>query len=197
MNLKLLCCILCLSVVLTGCSAFPSLTGENGQAAETGADFVAVGKSLTIQNIDEDLILISNMDTLASSGLYYASWGMGEPEPYENSDGDTVDLYDAQLYLLLGEFSNGEKAADSMNQWLASERMNYEVVDEEEITCNTQVYSLLTYNCINEDNPYDRGVSAFGVCNNAAVCVELTCQKGFEGDLKDILTDFLSNCTYN
>ena len=38
--------------------------------------------------------------------------------PYKNSDGDIVDLYDAQLYLLLGEFTSNEKAQDNRNEWI-------------------------------------------------------------------------------
>ena len=109
----------------------------------------------------------------------------------------TVNLYDAQLYLLLEEFANDEKAQENMDAWLDRGRSNYQVSTEEEIVYNGQTYLVLTYTFQNENNPYARGVSAFAVRDNLAVCAELTCQEDFTEDLKTILTDFLENCTYN
>ena len=136
------------------------------------------------------------MDALTADGLYYAAWTMGDAKDYENSDGKTVDLYDAQLYLLLGEFPEETEAECNRDKWLDAARTNYEVLDEEEISCNGQTYTLLAYNCISDENPYARGMSAFGVYLDNAVCIELTCQESFDEDLRTILTGFLNNCTY-
>ena len=117
--------------------------------------------------------------------------------PYENSDGDIVDLYDAQLYLLLGEFTSNEKAQDNRNEWNEKAKTNYEISVEEETIYNEHPYLIITYTFPGENNPYSRGVSAFGIYENSAVCIELTCQENFAGDLQAILTEFLENCTYN
>lgn len=192
--------ILCISMfVLNGCSPTPSLSTENTEkndASVENSDHVMIGSHLSIQNIDSRLQLSDNMDALAADGLYYAAWTIGNSEAYENSDGDTVDLYDAQLYLLLGEFKNAQTAQNNMDTWLAVGKENYEVISEESITCNGQSYTLITYNCVNEDNPYARGLSAFGVYHDNAVCIELTCREHFQEDLASILTDFLEHCTY-
>ena len=149
-----------------------------------------------MNNTDSRLTLLDKKDALSADGMYYASWTAGSPKEFENSDGDTVDLYDAQLYLLLGESKTPEVAAESMENWLEAGRTNYDVSAEETITCNGQSYTLLSYNFTNEENPYSHGVSAFGVFENCAVCAELTCQEEYSEDLKEMLTAFLEGCSY-
>ncbi len=183
---------LCIMLALTGCSSSAS-SAENTAAASGD---VTIGDFLIIQNADSRLTLLNNLDTLSADGLYYASWVIGDASAFENSDGDTVDLYDASLYLLSGEFRNTQYAQENMDSWLAGAKKNYEVLNEEEITCNGQTYSLITYNSTHEDNPYARGISAFGVYENCAVCIELTCLDGFTEDLRDILVGFLESCSY-
>ena len=191
-KLKHITCILCILSALTGCSVLPS-SNDN---TVVDSEYVTVGGSLTVHNTDDRLTLLSNMDALSADGLYYASWTSGSSEPYENSDGDTVDLYEAQLYLLLGEFKNNDAAQQNMDTWLSAAQTSYDVAEEETITCNGLTYTMVTYNFQNEENPYARGVSAFGVYNNLAVCAELTCRDGYQEDLQQMLTDFLDNCTY-
>ena len=193
MKPKQIICILCLLTLLTGCSA-PS--SDSADTVTADSEYVTVGSSLTVHNADTRLTLLSNMDALSADGLYYASWTAGSSEPYENSDGDTVDLYDAQLYLLLGEFKSSESAQSNMDNWLTAGRTNYDVTDERSITCNGQSYTIVAYNFSNEENPYARGVSAFGVSNNLAICVELTCRENYREDLDQMLTGFLNNCSY-
>lgn len=187
-------CALCIILLLTGCaSAKPSAAAPDASAS---TDDITLGKSLTVRNTDSRLVLLSNLDTLAADGLYYASWVAGSAVPYENSDGDTVDLYDATLYLLLGEYKNEQTAQNNMDAWLGTAKENYAVINEEEFTCNGQTYLLITYDFTNEDNPYTHGISAFTSSGNNAVCAELTCQEQFKEDLHDILTDFLTCCTF-
>lgn len=185
--------ILCITALLAGCSVLPS--GSMDTPIEN-SDYVTIGSHLTVHNTDTRLTLFNNIDALSADGLYYASWTAGSSEPYENSDGDTVDLYDAQLYLLLGEFKDADAAQTNMNNWLTAGQTNYDVTDEEMIDCNGQSYAVVTYNFSNEENPYAHGVSAFGVYNNLAVCVELTCREDYSEDIQKMLTDFLSKCTY-
>ena len=184
-----------LALTLTGCSGLSSVPEESTDAA-VDSDYIAVGSRLTVHNTDDRLTLRDNMDALSADGLYYASWTAGSAEPYENADGDTIDLYDAQLYLLLGEYKNAESAEGCMADWLAAGHSNYNVTAEETVTCNGQTYTLLTYRFINEENPYAKGVSAFGVCGNCAVCIELTCQEEYPEDLHEMLTVFLNGCSY-
>ncbi|MDE6747611.1 MAG: hypothetical protein K2K21_00905 [Lachnospiraceae bacterium] len=186
------------TVMLTGCSVISSaLSEKDTENTWDTSDYVKIGDVLTVQKSDSRLTLLDNKDALASDGLFYCAWTIGNSEPYENSEGDTVDLYDAQLYLLLGEFVSSQKAQENMNDWLSSAKMNYELIKEDEITCNGQTYTLITYSYIKESNPYARGASAFGVYEGNAVCVELACRDNFTDDPESILTDFLDNCTYS
>lgn len=193
-TMKFILCLICTMLMFAGCSRTSSLLED--EPIENKA-FLEIGRHLAVNNTNENLILCDYKEALAGDGLYYASWRIGESEPYENSDGDTVDLYDAQLYLLLEEFANNEKAQENMDTWLGKGRSNYKVSTEEEIVYNGQSYLVLTYTFQNENNPYARGVSAFAVRDNLAVCAELTSRGDFTEDLKTILTDFLENCTYN
>lgn len=186
--------ILGIASVLTGCSVLPSVSADN---TVVDSEYVTVGSHLTVHNTDTHLTLQNNLDALSADGLYYASWTAGNSEPYENSDGDTVDLYDAQLYLLLGEFKVSDTAQQNMDNWLAAGQTNYDVTSQDTIICNDQSYTMVTYNFSNEENPYSRGVSAFGVYNNLAVCVELTCRENYDEDLEQMLIEFLNNCTYD
>ena len=191
---KYIVCILCIAVSLTGCSSLLSLSDDN---IVTDSEYVTVGSHLTVHNTDTRLTLLDNRDALSADGLYYAAWTSGNSEPYENSDDDIVDLYDAHLYLLIGEFKNSDAAQKNMETWLSAGQTNYNITDESTVTCNGQSYTLITYSFQNEENPYSHGVSAFGVYNNLAICVELTCREDYQEDLHEMLTDFLDNCTYN
>lgn len=196
--------LLCATFIVTGCAASSGKNGtDTGEAepsqaetAQAESDIISIGKHLKIEKPGSGLTLLDNKDVLASDGLYYAAWVTGSASPYRNSDGETVDLYDAQLYLLLGEFTDNGYAVSNQDSWLAAARNNYEITQEDTIDCDGISYTVLTYNCINEENPYARGVSAFGVYENIAVCIELTCQETFQEELSPILTDFLNHCTY-
>lgn len=197
MGFKIILCVLCIALFSLAGYYFISTPMEQTRE-DTWADsgFLRIGRNLIVKNTDNALTLLDNKDVLSANGLYYAAWAMGGSEPYVNSEGATVDLYDAQLYLVLSEHKDAAEAHKDMTEWIDLGKKNYEVLTEEEIVCNGQSYLLMSYNCANEDSPYDRGVSAFGVCGNDAVCIELTCRDYFEGDLKTILVTFLDNCTY-
>ena len=197
-NITLFFCLILSLFMLTGCSVVSSaLSEEDTENTWDTSDYVKIGGVLTVQKSDRRLALLDNKNALSSDGLFYCAWTIGNSEPYENSEGDTVDLYDAQLYLLLVEFVNSQKAQENMDDWLSSAKFNYELVKEEEITCNGQTYTLITYSYKNKSNPYARGASAFGIYENNAVCVELACRDNFADDPESILIDFLDNCTYN
>lgn len=191
---QILCLILTyILVMLTGCT--PDLL-ESSEEIPMEGNLIQMGTQLEIEKPDDRFTLRDHKDALAADGLYYISWSMGETESYESSDGDTIDLYDAQLHLLLSECRNDEDARKACSNWLEAARENYEVSEEEEIICNEQAYTCIHYQCPGKENPYDRGVSAFATSNSNAVCIEFTCQKDFTEDLQQLLTDFLNGCHY-
>lgn len=178
--------LLCLSLILAACTPSERVV-KDGQ--------ITVGPSMGVDT-PQGFSLLENKDALAADGLYYATWGIGNSSPYKNSDGETVELYEAQLYLLTKEAKDGESAKKSYLEWLESAEGIYDVLNKETITCNGQPYILLTYNCIGADTPYSHGVSAFGVYGANAVCAELTCVEEFQEGLAPLLTNFLNNCYY-
>lgn len=190
---RLICVLVVLMSLLSGCAA-PDVSSEP-EVDASGA--VEVGTVLTVNKTDDRLKLLDNKTALSADGLYYATWGIGDSEPYENSDGETIDLYDAQIYLLLGESKDQEEAEKNMDTWLNAARTNYDVSAEEEVVSGEQAYTMITYTCKSPDTPYARGISAFSTSGNSAVCIELTCVDGFQDDLRNILMDFLDCCSYS
>lgn len=192
MKKKKLSALLLLSLLLTGCSSSPKFTTDGRNWED---DWINIGSNIGIE-APKELTLSDNKDALAADGLYYATWVAGGSVPYKNSDGETIDLYDAQLYFLAGESPSEESAREECSIWLTAAKENYEIQTETEITCNGQSYTLITYNCAGEDTPYDRGASAFGTCGVNAVCAEFTSRENYQKDLTPILTEFLNNCHY-
>lgn len=189
-NYVLLFCLICL---LTGCAPFSPKPEQEPVENKT---HLTMGSSLEVKNTDNRLVLIDDNSALAADGLYYASWGIGNAQPYKNKDGNIVDLYDASLYLLMGEAKTNEAAKDYMNTWLEAAKTNYDILEEKEMTFQKQAYTVVAYQCRSEDNPCARGISAFAAFGNSAVCAELTCQNDFKDDLESILENFLNHCSY-
>ena len=120
------------AVLCTGCG----VKDENLKSDPlVNADGTApVGKTLVAPAPPEDFTLLDNKDILAANGLYYASWVNGEPQPYENSEGKTVDLYDAQLTLVVQENKTEEKATSAVSGWQELAQQNYDISDTQTLT---------------------------------------------------------------
>lgn len=192
MKKKKILFITCLLLLLTSCASTPKTTKNSQPWLE---EWTQVGTKVGV-DAPKQLTLLDNKETLAADGLYYATWVTGNSIPYKNSDGDTIDLYDAQLYFLTNETKSEEKAKSNCDTWLSAAEENYKVHTKNTATLNGQAYTIITYTCDNEENPYSHGISAFGVCDNTALCIELTCVENYKEDLEALLTEFLENCYF-
>ncbi len=181
-------------LVLTGCS-FDSLLQKD--TINKDEDCLTIGNYLTINNLDDSFTLLDHKETLAANGIYYASFGIGDSQDYENNNGEIINLYDAQLYLLLGETKSENTAKKKKDDWILAAKENYDILEEEKLYDNEPSYSLLSYHHKNTDNPHTKGISAFCVFGNNALCIELTSKKDFEEDLKTLLMNFLENLSYH
>ncbi len=170
-----------------------SVVASSSEAAET----VYIGKRLTVNNTDERLTFRDYNESLSLQGLYYATWSIGEAQEYVNSEEETVDLYDAQLYLILGETDSEDSASESFESWLSAAKENYEITNEEEVEIGEVTYTILEYDCVSETSPYTHGVSAFCLKEDCAVCAELQSQETYGEDLRSILESFLESCELN
>ena len=193
MKKPLIVLLLAACACLAGCAQIPTAAADG---AAWGDDWITVGGIIGVDTpagIDPR----ENSDALSVNGMYYATWSIGESEPYTNEDGDEAQLYDAQIYLLLAGYNAAEKAEESAAQWQAMANDRYAVEQTQSAVCNGQEFSVLAYAFDSETNPYARGASAFGVYGNYAVSVELSCREDFSGDPLDVLTDFLEHCHYS
>lgn len=193
MKKSLLVLLLAVCICLAGCAQVPTAAADGAVWSD---DWITVGGIVGVDT-PAGISPRENSDALAVNGMYYATWSIGESEPYTNEDGDEAQLYDAQIYLLLAGYNAAEKAEESAAQWQAMANDRYAVDQAQSAVCNGQDFSVLTYIFDSETNPYARGASAFGVYGNYAVSVELSCRETFNGDPLEVLTDFLEHCHYS
>ena len=168
-------------------------------AAADGSDWneswVTVGGIVGVET-PEGLTNLENRSPVSSNELHYATWSIGDAEPFVNEDGKDMEIYDAQMFLVLAGFRKTAEAKETAAEWLelASERYNIETTAAE--TYNGQEFTVITYTYSSETNPYARGASAYGVYRNYAINAELSCREEFDGDAQTVLADFLENCHY-
>ena len=155
-----------------------------------------MGTVMGVEDPGNGFTLLNNDTALAGNDTFYASWVAGEARDYTNADGNRVDLYPAQIYLLLYGCGDAEQAEEAKAEWMAREEASYQVRERREETWAGQTFSLLIYDCGSDTNPYSRGVSAFGLFGNYVIIAELTCTADFEGDEQALLRHFLEGCHY-
>lgn len=187
-------CLLALCLLLSGCvKAAPERAADGGVWEET---WTTLGGVLGVEEPGHELVLRDNNEALSVTDMYLASWTIGEGAPYVNEDGDEVVLYPARLDVLVYGRRDAEAARQVLADWTVRQAETYDISGTSRQTCNGQDYTVSTYTCKSETNPYDRGVSAFGVYKDYAVSAELNCLNSFTEDETAILTDFLNLCHY-
>ena len=140
-----------------------------------------VGSTLVAPAPQDDFVLLDNKDILSANGLYYASW---------------VNLYDAQLTLVVQENKTEDKAASAVEGWQTLAQQNYDISNTQTLTAAGQEYTVIQFTYQDESNPYASGVAAFAQRGTSAIEWELSCQDSYSGDALKVLTDFLNSCTY-
>lgn len=177
--------ILAFALLLAGCSEQPKTDHLGNPWQESWQD---VGGTLGVE-APEELTFLEVNDSLALSGISYASWYAGEKTQYENSEGVSGDLYDVQVYLLLQNCSNAENAAETMEKWRTMES-NYYSMTETEAYAGFQCCSLVPL----DESPYGAGYLALLTFDRYALSVELMVRDGFapETPSEELFADFLS-----
>ena len=175
-------------------SQYPSAAAD-GAAWDKNWEMMA--KVVGIEAPGGGLTLLTNNSVLAGEDTYYASWTAGEPAPYTNADGDEVDLYPAQLYVLLYGCADQAAAESACAGFLAREQQTYTVHSQRTEEHNAQRYTVLDYTGGSAGNPYGRGSSAFAVRGNYVLVAELLAQDSFDGDVSRMLSAFLDGVHYS
>lgn len=179
---------------LSGCSSYPEQAADG---TPWDPDWTMLGSVLGAEEPGNGFSLLENYSVLTGEDIYYATWVAGEPSAYTNEDGEDVDVYDAQLYLLAVGCADESYALQNQEDWIARQQETYTVTETWSETRNGQEYTLLAYECGSETNPYQRGVSAFTVYGNYAISAELACRAEFTGQEREILLRFLDGCHYS
>ena len=156
-----------------------------------------MGSVMGVEDPGNGFTLLNNDTALAGNDTFYASWVKGEAREYTNADNKAVNLYPAQIYLLLYGCGDEEQAGEARSDWMAREEGTYEVHSRHEETWGGQSFSVLDYTCGSDTNPYSRGVSAFGLFGHYVIIAELTCTEDFEENEQLLLQHFLEGCHYS
>lgn len=192
--IRLLTAALAAVFLLSGCEKYPTQTAE-GTAWDR--NWTILGTILGIEEPGNGFVLQDNNTALNYKDIYYATWTSGEPSPYTNEDGEEVDLYEAQIYLLIYGCKDQENAEIALKEWTEREEELYQSISAETQTINDQEYTLYSYEISSDTNPFSRGISAFAVRGNYAISAELTCQADYQGNVSELLTSFLNGCHYS
>lgn len=189
--------VLCLGVVslLSGCGDKYPAKAADGQ--QWNKEWTILGSTLGIEEADNGFTLSENPVVLSGSDTHYATWTYGEASSYTNAEGKETDLYPSEIYVLVSGAADATTAESTVAEWIEKEKEVYDEEDFSEIECNGQPYTLMTYTISNPENPYCKGVSAFGTYGSYCITAEICCTEAFEGDEKEILLSFLNNCHYN
>lgn len=191
MKKRLLMVMICIMIMcLAGCVGMPTEAVDGTPWSE---DWTTLALTLGIEQPGHGLTL---RDNKAARRMYYATWSIGEAQPYTNTEGSETNIYDAQLVLLLVFSDEAESARADMNEWLDLAKNSYNVTDTSQQTYNGQEFTVLTYTHESDTSPFAGGVSAFTVYDTCAISAEFTCQDTFDGDPGEILADVLEHCHY-
>ena len=182
-----------IALIIPFFSRYPTQADDG---AEWNRKWEMLGTVLGVEAPQNGLTLLNNDTALAGDDTYYASWVYGDATDYTNAEGKHVDLYPAQVYLLLYGCADEDAAQEALSDWMGREEETYDVRERRDETYNGRPYSLLIYDCGSETNPYSHGVSAFSLFGNYVVIAELTCTDGFSGDDQQMLAEFLGGCHY-
>ncbi len=178
---------------LSGCSQYPD-QAVDGTPWDT--NWTMLGSVVGAEEPGNGFSLLENYSVLTGEDIYYATWVAGASTEYTNEDGEDVEVYDAQLYVLAMGCADGTHAKESQEEWIGRQQETYTVTETWNEMRNGEEYTLMTYTCGSETNPYDRGISAFAVYGSYAVSVELACRDDFAGQEREILLQFLDGCHY-
>ncbi len=172
-------------LLLAGCGRQPKTDRLGNPWQESWQE---VGGILGVEP-PRELTFLEVNDSLAMSGISYASWYAGEKTVYENSEGVSGNLYDMQVYLLLQNCGTAEKAADTMEKWYAMEAEHYSMTQTEP-HAGFQCWSLVP----TDESPYGVGHIALLTFDRYALSVELMVREGFvpRTPLEELFADFLS-----
>lgn len=179
---------------LSSCSQYPDQAVDG---TPWDVSWTMLGSVVGAEAPENGFSLWENYSVLTGEDIYYATWVAGEPDHYTNEDGDEVEVYDAQIYFLAMGCGDEAYAGENLAEWMARQQETYTVTETWSETRNGQEYTLLTYECGSETNPYERGISAFTTYGRYALNVELTCQNTYTGQEREILLQFLDGCHYS
>lgn len=184
-RIMLLVAFLCF--ILAGC-------GANLAPKNPGDGPFVVGNLVRVEP-PEGFTPMEYNDVLAADGMYYATWSMGEAQPYTNEDGDNAEIFDVQAYLVLSEKTSAENAQGALDEVLEMANSRYQVESTATETYGNQTYTVLTYRYDSDTNPYTAGAAAYGVRGNCLINVEVSCLESGANPLA-LLEDFLGCCYY-
>lgn len=196
----ILLAVLVLMLATAALVYFKSQSGYPTQAADGAPwdeSWLMMGSVLGLEEPGNGFVMEDSSAFRRTDELSFASWTAGESLPYTDADGNELQVYEAQLYVLAVERADPADAAGAIDQWIGQGTDTYSVRETGTETYNGQEYDLIYYDCAPGAGPYARGVTAFTAYGNYAISAELSCRDSFAGDEAAILADVLSRFHYS
>ena len=182
-------CVILTSLIACGAKG-PTVTADG---VPWDDNWIMVGLNIGAENPGTDFTL---RDVKGAKKMTFTAWSAGEAQPHTNAQGEEINVYDAQLVVLVVEAGTAEAAQASVDEWLSLAGDTYTVTNTAQQVLGGQEFTVLTYDFSSENSAYARGASAFAVYGGCAVSAEFACQDSYEGNPAEILTGFLENCHY-
>lgn len=185
---KMIFILAALCLLLAGCAGELDPASKPGPGPLLVGDFVEVEAPAGFEPMEYN-------DVLAADGIYYATWSLGDAQPFTNEDGEDAEIFDTQIHFLLLEKTSPEHAQSAVDELLEMANSHYIVENTSEETYDGQRYIILTYRYDSDTNPYAAGAAAYGVRGSHVVNVEVSSLEGGEDPLTP-LGDVLYHCHY-
>lgn len=188
MKKRILALVLTLTLLLTGCAAYPTPPEVAADGTPWGTDWTNFGAVMGVAPVEE-WTEQRNEDVLAAEGMYFASWTYGEAEL--NAEGETV--YPAQVFLVVSQCESASGAEDAVQEWLDMARETY-IAEEPWLLDHTHgSFTMLPYRVDGGEDSFVRGMAAYGVRGDLAINLEFSCRENVSLDPELTLTAFLDS----
>ena len=150
---RIFCLIFALMLLFSGCA------GQQSLPESWDESWTVVSPGLAAEPLEG--FEPKELNTaLAVSGIYYATWAAGETREHVNEEGETAQVFDAQIYVLSQNFRSAEAAGKEAAAWTERAGTVYQLGETEILTLNGQEFTLLPLLSGSETNPYSRGYAA-------------------------------------
>lgn len=189
---KLIAIILTIALTLSGCAGVAKLPAQMSDGTAWDHEWVGLGGRIGVEEPENGFQLLTTNGTQRDADLYYATWIAGK----EHDLGDDTYAYDCQLYLMTEDCTISTDAQETLSLWRDQIGGGFAVTEERIVTAAGVEFTLICYDCLDENSHFASGVTALGVQGATAIVADLGLVEGYDLDPVEFLTEFLEGFHY-